>query len=196
MPDSDELIKNSHKNKMVTKFTLMCPGISMSTLTPGLSLLGSLSFKEICNQLTTTIEYDDDPGYSDVEVSDNKLVRRSNDNGQYSIHAKLGRMYNLRSGNWYSRRQVYIPSIEMETDLVGDTEMISTFIDRYRLNVNWVPWWNNANLTEDIAVSPFKCDSRDGLSYSNYRYQCVPPYKHIPQYIWTRYPQEISELAL
>ena len=185
-PDSDEPIQDSDMNKMVTKFTLMCPGISLSTLTPGLSLHSSLSFEEICNQLTTTIEFNDDPNYSDVEVSDNKLVRRSIDNAQYSFP----------SGNWYSRRQVYIPSIEMETDLVGDTEMISTFIDRYRLNVNWVPWWNNANLTEDIAVSPFKCDSRDGLSYSNYRYQCVPPHQHIPQYIWTRYPQEISELAL
>ena len=81
MPDSDEPIQDSDLNKMVTKFTLMCPGISMSTLTPGLSLHGTLSFKEICNQLTTTIEYDDDPYYSDVEVSDNKLVRRSNDNG-------------------------------------------------------------------------------------------------------------------
>ena len=44
MPDSDELIKDSDKNKMVTL---------------GLFLHGSLSFKEICNQLTTTIEYDD-----------------------------------------------------------------------------------------------------------------------------------------
>ena len=184
MPDSDELIKDSHKNKMVTKFTLMCPGISMSTLTPGLSLHGSLSFKEICNQLTTTIEYDDDPGYSDVEVSDNKLVRRSNDNGQYSV----------KSGNTYSKRQVYIPSIEMETDLVGDTEMISTFIDKYRLNVNWIHYWDNVNGTEDIAVGPFNCNT--DLSYSRKTMQCVPPHKHIPQYIWTRYPQEKSDLTL
>ena len=181
MPDSDEPVKDSDLNKMVTKFTLMCPGISMSTLTPGLSLHGSLSFKEICNQLTTTIEYDDDPGYSDVEVSDNKLVRRSNDNGQYS-----------EKGNWYSERQVYMPDIEKETDLVGDTELISTFIDKYKLNVNWIHWLDNANRTEDIAVCPFQC--------SQYRldlgYQCVPPHRHAPLYIWTRYPQEISELAL
>ena len=180
MPDSDELLKDSHQKKMVTKFTLMCPGISMSTLTPGLSLHGSLSFKEICNQLTTTIEYADEPMYSDVEVSDNKLVRKSNDNGQYSKR------------NPYSANQVYMPSIEMKTDLVGDTEMISTFIDRYRLNVNWIHYYDNANLTEDIAVSPFFC--------SQYRldlgYQCVPPHKHVPWYIWTRYPQEVSELAL
>ena len=180
MPDSDELVKDSELNKMVIKFTLMCPGISMSTLTPGLSLHGSLSFKEICNQLTTTIEYDDDPGYSDVEVSDNKLVRKSIENGQFSEE------------NPYSGRQVYMPNIEMQTDLVGDTEMISTFIDRYKLNVNWIHWLDNANLTEDIAVCPFKC--------SQYRfdlgYQCVPPHHHVPLYIWTRYPQEISELTL
>ena len=161
---------------MVTKFTLMCPGISMTTLIPGLSLHGSLSFKEICNQLTTTIEYD--PNYSDVEVSDNKLVRKSNDNGQNSKE------------NPYSQQQVYIPSITFETDFVGDTEMISTFIDRYRLNVNWIHYYDNANLTEDIAVSPFDC------STISHRYQCVPPHQHVPRYIWTRYPQEISELTL
>ena len=180
MQDSDEPVKDSDLNKMVTKFTLMCPGISMSTLTPGLSLHGSLSFKQICNQLTTSIEYDDDPGYSDVEVSDNKLVRKSIDNGQYSKE------------NPYSSSRVYIPSIEMETDLVGDTEMISTFIDKYRLNVNWINYYDNANSTEDIATSPFVC--------RQYRldqgYQCVPPHSHAPWYIWTRYPQEISELTL
>ena len=183
MPDSDELIIDSDLNKMVTKFTLMCPGISMSTLTPGLSLHDRLSFKDICSQLTTTIEYSPDgEGYSDVEVSDNKLVRKSNDNGKYSKE------------NPYSSMQVYIPSIEMKTDLVGDTEMISTFIDKYQLNVNWIHWTDNANLTEDIAVSPWSCNSVD--SYSRYLYQCVPPHKHVPMYIWTRYPQEISELAL
>ena len=183
MPDSDEPIEDSDLNKMVTKFTLMCPGISMSTLTPGLSLHGSLSFKEICNQLTTTIEYSPDgEGYSDVEVSDNKLVRKSNDNGKYSKE------------NPYSSMQVYIPSIEMKTDLVGDTEMISTFIDKYQLNVNWIHWWYNANYTEDIAVSPYACGAGSGLSDT--RYQCVPPKGHIPRYIWTRYPQELSELAL
>ena len=180
MPDSDELVTDSHKNKMVTKFTLMCPGISMSTLTPGLSLHGSQSFEEICNQLTTTIEYDDDGWYSDVEVSDNKLVRRSNDNGQYS---------DTENGTWYSGRQVYMPSIEMKTDLVGDTEMISTFIDKYRLNVNWIHWLDNANQTDDIRVCPFKC--------RNYRgFICLPSQGHISWYIWTRYPQEISELSM
>ena len=118
-PDFDKPIKYSHKNKMVTKFTLMCPGISMSTLTHGLSLHGSQSFEEICNQLTTTIEYSpEEEGYSDIQVSDNKLVRKSIDNGQYSKE------------NSYSTGQVYIPSVEMTTDLVGDTEMISTFIDK------------------------------------------------------------------
>ena len=183
MPDSDEPVKDSDLNKMVTKFTLMCPGISMSTLTPGLSLHGSLSFKEICNQLTTTIEYDDDPGYSDVEVSDNKLVRKSIDNGQYSKE------------NPYSQQQVYMPNLEMRTDLVGDTEMMSTFIDKYRLNVNWIHWWDNANQTEDIAVCPFACNS-GRFSYSRSPYHCVPPHVHTPRYIWTRYPQEISDLAL
>ena len=183
MPDSDELIKDSELNKMVIKFTLMCPGISMSTLTPGLSLHGSLPFEEICNELTTNIEYDPDPRYTDVEVFDNKLVRRSNDNGQYSVYR-----------NWYNQQQVYMPSIEMKTDLVGDTEMISTFIDKYKLNVNWIHWLENANTTEDISVCPYVCGFGSGLSYS--RYLCVPSHKHVPLYIWTRYPQEISELSM
>ena len=152
----------------------------MSTLKPGLSLYGSLSFKEICNQLTTTIEYDDDPLYSDVEVSDNKLVRKSIENIQYSVE------------NPYSANQVYMPDIKMTTDLVGDTEMISTFIDKYNLNVNWIHWWENVNLTHDIAVCPFVCSQRR----FDLGYHCVPPHQHNPWYIWTRYPQEISELAL
>ena len=177
MPDSDELIIDSDLNKMVTKFTLMCPGISMSTLTPGLSLHDRLSFKDICSQLTTTIEYSPDgEGYSDVEVSDNKLVRKSNDNGKYSKE------------NPYSSMQVYIPSIEMKTDLVGDTEMISTFIDKYKLNVNWIHWLDNAKRTDDIRVCPFWCDIGS--------FQCLPPHRHVPEYIWTRYPQEISELSM
>ena len=177
MPDSDELIIDSDLNKMVTKFTLMCPGISMSTLTPGLSLHDRLSFKDICSQLTTTIEYSPDgEGYSDVEVSDNKLVRKSNDNGKYSKE------------NPYSSMQVYIPSIEMKTDLVGDTEMISTFIDKYKLNVNWIHWLDNAKRTDDIRVCPFWCDIGS--------FQCLPPHRHVPWYIWTRYPQEISELSM
>ena len=178
MPDSNE--PDSDLNKMVTKFTLMCPGISMSTLTPGVSLHGSLSFKEICNQLTTTIEYADEPMYSDVEVSDNKLVRKSYDNEQYSKE------------NPYSGKQVYMPKIEMGSDLVGDTEMISSFIDKYKLNVNWVHWWDNANMTEDIAVCPFLCRQRS----FDLGYDCVPPHKHAPWNIWTRYPQEISELSM
>ena len=167
---------------MVTKFTLMCPGISMSTLTPGLSLHGSQSFEEICNQLTTTIEYDDDPNYSDVEVSDNKLVRKSIDNGQYSKE------------NPYSKRQVYMPSIEMRSDLVGDTEMISTFIDKYKLNVNWIYLWDNVYYTEDMSVSAWVCGA--GSGFSDKRYLCVPPHRHVPLYIWTRYPLEISELSM
>ena len=82
----------------------------------------------------------------------------------------------------------------MTTDLVGDTEMISTFIDKYKLNVNWIYWWDNANYTDDIAVCPFVCGI--GSGFSDKRYQCVPPHRHVPKYIWTRYPQEISELSM
>ena len=158
------------------KFSLMCPGISLSTLTHDLTLHVRKSFEQICNQLTTTIEYDDSPYYSDVRVSDNKLVGWSNDNGRY---------------NYY---QVSMPAFEMISDLVGDTEMISTFIDKYKLNVNWIHWWENANTTEDISVCPYVCGFGSGLSDT--RYLCVPSHKHVPLYIWTRYPQEISELSM
>ena len=175
-PKSPEHKKESDMRKKGIKFSLMCPGISLSTLTHDLTLHGRKSFEQICNQLTTTIEYADEPMYSDVEVSDNKLVRRSIDNGQYSKE------------NPYSAQHIYMPSIEMTTDLVGDTDMISTFIDKYNLNVNWIHWSENVNLTEDIAVCPYDCPLGE--------YQCVPPYRHSPWYIWTRYPQEKSDLAL
>ena len=185
-PKSLKHKKESYMRKKGIKFSLMCPGISLSTLTHDLTLHGRKSFEQICNQLTITIEYDDDPNYSDVEVSDNKLVRKSIDNGQYSKE------------NPYSEGfvgQVYIPSIEMKTDLVGDTEMISTFIDKYKLNVNWIHWLDNAYRTTDIAISPFACNSDGGL-YSRRDSQCAPPHQHVPIYIWTRYPQEISELSM
>ena len=181
-PKSLEHKKESDMRKKEIKFSLMCPGISLSTLTHDLTLHGRKSFEQICNQLTTTIEYDPDPKYSDVEVSDNKLVRKSYDNGQYSQE------------NPYNFYHVSMPAFEIVTDSVGDTEMISTFIDKYKLNVNWIHWWENANTTEDISVCPYVCGFGSGLSDT--RYLCVPSHKHVPLYIWTRYPQEISELSM
>ena len=166
---------------MVIRFTMTCPGISLSTLIPGLSLPSSLSFKQMCNQQTTTIEYAGHFDSTDVEVSDNKLVRRSNDNGQYS-----------KNGKWYSKKQVYMPDLSMRSDLVGDTELISTFIDKYKLNVNWRHRSSEGYGITDLSLLQHKCD-RDALNSGGH---CVSPYKHLPWYIWTRYPQEISELAL
>ena len=79
MPDSDELIQDSELNKMVIKFTLMCPGISMSTLNPGLSLHGSMSFKEICNKLITNIGVPQYSEYaSDIHVRQKMLGKPCN----------------------------------------------------------------------------------------------------------------------
>ena len=157
-----------------------CP----STLTHDLSLHGSLSFKQICNKKSVNIEYNrhdrEVQRNSDVQLFDNKLVRKSHDNGQYSQE------------NPYSKRQVYMPSLEMRTDLVGDTELISTFIDKYKLNVNWRHRMSDGFVMTDLSVLQHKCD-RYALNSGGH---CVSPYKHLPWYIWTRYPQEISELAL
>ena len=45
--------------------------------------------------------------------------------------------------------------------------MISTFIDKYRLDVNWIHYYDNANLTEDIAVSPFLCSQQRSVLVPN-----------------------------
>ena len=204
---------------MVTQFSLMCPGISLrdgvnlkkvfthneilgqlnckythinkipyylsiyidaflSTLVHDLHLYDddNLIFKQICNRKAVRIEYDDDPYYSDVEISDNKLIEKSTNNWEGT--------------NVYNKRQNYMPDTSM-TDTVGDTELISTFIQRTNItDITWIHWWDNVNLTDDVAVCPFMCKE----STTNAGSQCVPPHRHYPWYIWTRYPKAVPSL--
>ena len=90
----------------------------------------------------------------------------------------------------YSERQQYMPDTQY-TDAVGDTELISTFIQRTNItDITWIHWLDNDNLTEDVAVCPFLCrEYRTNLGY-----QCVPPHSHVQFYIWTRYPEADSLL--
>ena len=170
-----------------------CP----STLTHDLSLHGSLSFKQICNKKSVNIEYNrhdrEVQRNSDVQLFYNKLVRKSHDNGQYSQE------------NPYSMRQVYMPSLEMRTDLVGDTELISTFIDKYQItDVNWInKGENDFHIDYDHDIYPHgKADislisKTCGLeNTADMRYQCVPPHRHDQLYIWTRHPEAQSRLAM
>ena len=69
------------------------------------------------------IAYADDPNYSDVAVSNNKLVKRSNDDPD---------------GYWpWKGPNVKMPDYR-STDTVGDTELISTFLERNKItDVTW-----------------------------------------------------------
>ena len=167
---------------MVPVFSLMCPGISLSTLSHDIRLLDFLKFKEICNRVAVTIEYDDSGPYGDIkvinnqlvqltkfEVVNNTLVQRTNENEYSREHP-------------YSPNQIYHPTLNQKTDLVGDTDMISSFLEAQKItDVTWLHWQDNADHREDISVSPHSC--RAGS-----KYQCVPANRHVPHYIFTPYP--------
>ena len=79
------------------------------------------------------------------------------------------------------------------TDLVGDTDMISSFLEAHKItDVTWIHWWDNVGLTDDIAVSPFSCSEYN----TNQGYQCVPAHKYDPWYIFTRYPRPQTGLSM
>ena len=124
----------------------------------GLHLSDNLSFKQICDKKAIVIDYLD-KRYSDVEVSNNKLVKRSDDDPLY-----------------YS-----------STNTVGDTELISTFLERSKLtDLRWIARTDNSYQIQDVSVGPFPCDVEAVISRS---YHCIPPHHYGPRYIWTA-PQQ------
>ena len=69
-------IKDLDMNKKVVQFSLMCSGTYHTTpVVHDIFLHDSIEFKKLCNQITLNIEYDDYWQYSDVQISDNKLVK-------------------------------------------------------------------------------------------------------------------------
>ena len=80
-----------------------------------LSDKNNLSFKQICDKKGIVIEYWNDGILSDVEVSNNTLIKRSNDDPD---------------GYWpWKGPNVKMPDYG-STDTVGDTELISTFLGK------------------------------------------------------------------
>ena len=46
-----------------------------------------------------------------------------------------------------------------EPKLVGDTDMISSFLEAQKItDVTWIHWFDNVDYREDIVVSSFSCD--------------------------------------
>ena len=177
MEKSTKQMGNVDSDKMVAVFSLMCPGISGSTLAHDIRLLDSLKFKQICNRVTVTIEYD--PVNTDVRVIDNKLVERTNENG-YSREQP------------YSSYSTYMPPLKPMTDLVGDTDIIGSFLEAHKITeVTWLHWSNNTDWIEDISVSPWTCTDTTLDTY-----QCVPAHQHVPRYIFTPYPEPVTGLTL
>ena len=182
---SNDQIENGNSDQMVPVFSLMCPGISLSTLSHELRLLDILKFKDICNRVAVTIEYDDDPDYSDVNVIDNQLIQRTKFEVVNNTLVQRTNENEYSREHPYSPNQIYYPPLKLTTDLVGDTDMISSFLEAQKItDVTWLHWWDNWNYREDIVVSPFGCDE----GKTNKGYQCVPAQHHVPYYIFTRYP--------
>ena len=150
-------------DQMVPVFSLMCPGISLSTLSHDIRLLDILKFKEICNIVSVTVEYAD--FYTDVKVVDNKLVQRTKyevlvDEFDYETNTLVERT----NENEYSREnrysaywQIYHPDLNSTTNIVGDTDIISSFLEAYKItDVTWVHWWDNYNLREEFKYKKYE----------------------------------------
>ena len=138
----------------------------------GLHLSNNLSFKQICDKKAIFIQYSKDPQYSDVEVSDNTLVKRSNDDPD---------------GYWpWKGPNVKMPDYS-RSDAVEDTELISTFIERNKItDVTWVKERENLFDNKDVSVASSFCDEH--LSMAGY--ECVHPHQYAPEYIWTASTQQ------
>ena len=191
-------IENVDSDQMIPVFSLMCPGISLSTLSHDIRLLNILKFKDICNRVAVTIEFD--PKSTDVAVVDNKLVQRTKfkkvvwnkeKERLEQVQRKNKNEYSQEHG--YSHIQTYHPSFDQTTDLVGDTDMLSSFLESYKItDVFWISSIQNTYLREDFAVRPFKCREYR----TNQGYQCVPAHQHVPWYIFTRYPPPETGLEM
>ena len=170
-------------DQMVPVFSLMCPGISLSTLSHDIRLLDILKFKDICNKVSVTIEYF--PDNTDVNVIDNKLVQRTKFEVVNNTLVQRTNENEYSREHPYSPNQIYHPSVNTTTDLVGDTDMISSFLEAQKItDVTWLKKKDNADYREDMSVSPWTC--HEGTTDSGY--QCVPAHWHVPRYIFTRYP--------
>ena len=191
----DTQIETVDSNQKVPVFSLMCPGISLSTLSHDIRLLDILEFKDICNKITLSIEYYTmNTDISDVEILDNKMVQKTKFEKVRNFGGKKPEQVQRTNENEYSREhpyssmQTYQPSLEPSTDLVGDTDMISSFLETYKItDVTWIPYLGNTDHREDISVSPHSC--RAGS-----KYQCVPANRHVPHYIFTPYPRPTTGL--
>ena len=171
-------IKDLDMNKKVVQFSLMCSGTYHTTpVVHDIFFHDSIEFQHICNQITLTIEWDGYELFSDVTITDNQLEKRSN---------QLD-----KKDHKYDFYHDYIPS-GLYSDSVGDTEVLGNFLEKYDItDVNWVGWWENPQVDDCLGVSRFKCTGG-----GSGRMECVPANAYAPMYMWTRYPEEISELTL
>ena len=86
-----------------------------------------------------------------------------------------------------------------QTNAVGDTELLSTFIEKNKIkDITWTtftPGLKGSGTATAHLYTP------DVMAYPTYcmvwsAHQCVPSYKYEPYYIWTAYPEENSNLSM
>ena len=158
----------------------MCPGIAMSTLSHGLNLHDErVKFGDVCYRRTADIVYIGEP-YSDLNVIDGEIEQRSNE-------------------KTYSFERDFRPSHEMDTDLVGDTEMISNFIEKYNItDINWkhyfdiyfLPTWDMDFVVVPMqALGPGSYGFMGDISYTF-------PHWYYVTYLWTKYPDPLNTLSM
>ena len=97
-----------------------------------------LSFQQICNKKAIVIDYIDEPGYTDIKVSDNKLLKRSDAKRPFT----------------------------KSSDKVGDTELITTFLESRKItDVTLINFWDNLFSIEDVSIRQTVCGSGSRALY-------------------------------
>jgi len=201
----DAQIVTVDSDQMVPVFSLMCPGISLSTLSHDIRLLNILKFKDICNRISITIEYKDQEiqnDENDIVIFNKKLVKWAHEylnNTRELIKKNSAYEYEKYPYSWL---RMYMPDIEqpenkesiygspnlyhgINSNLIGETEILSSFLDVQKAtDINWVNFRDNVDRKEDLSPYGQRCDK----SVDERNYQCTPSISYEPDYIWTRYP--------
>ena len=173
-------VKALDLNRLVIQFSMMCPGIAMSTLSHGLNLHDErVKFRDVCYRRIADIVWIGEP-YSDLNLIDGQIEPRSNE-------------------KTYSYERDFRPSHEMQTDRVGDNEMITTFIEKYNItDINWINYfdiWLQPTWDMDFVVVPIQALGPGSFGFLGDISYTVPHW-YLNVYLWTKFPDKLNTLSM
>ena len=165
MNNSQVTVPRFSETSLSMPFSMLCPGISQNTKLHHLTLYkgqvwGEKSYFELCNHNLLNIVY------------------------SWSANGDSDRWPIVQNG------ELYVPPIPGEgfindyTRIPWDSEILQSFTELTNItNITFHSFDSSADsiwdVTYQIAVGRYRCEP--------YHYkQCVPPFGHFPNYIWTK----------